>query len=175
MSILCELTGHRASENRIRNAGHHFARCTRCNADLVERESRWTTAPKGYRIIWRAAEQEPLELTVEALQLEAPEPEAPEPVALQPVEAEEGSWPVFNVARAIEAMPEPEPEPEPLELIAEPAVAEAPERRRSRDRRAPPGTQPKFTGVDRRRGDRRADFGKKPFEPKRRSAPVAQA
>ena len=40
-----------------------------------------------------------------------------------------------------------------------PVPPPAPERR-GVERRAPPGTQPKFTGVDRRRGDRRGSFGR---------------
>jgi hypothetical protein len=60
--ILCSISGHSASEQRIRNAGHHFARCTRCNADLVENEGRWSTAPRGFRVIWRAVPQDVLDL-----------------------------------------------------------------------------------------------------------------
>ena len=77
MSIFCDLSGHRASAETIRNGGHHFARCTRCKADLVEREGAWTSAPKGFRIVWRPAEAEPLELTELAA---APAEEAPQPV-----------------------------------------------------------------------------------------------
>lgn len=65
MSIFCSVGGHRPSEQRIRNAGHHFARCTRCGADLVEVDERWSTAPAGFRIIWKAARE------LEVLELEA--------------------------------------------------------------------------------------------------------
>ena len=93
----------------------------------MERDGAWTGAPKGFRIVWKPAGAEPLELTEVAATAE----EAPKP----PVEE-----------------------------------------RRGGDRRAPPGTQPKFTGVDRRRGDRRASFGKKPFDPRaHRPLPAAEA
>lgn len=65
----------------MRNAGHHFARCTRCNSDLIEAEGRWSTAPKGFRIIWKAMprEAEPiLELDAELeAESEPQESEAP--------------------------------------------------------------------------------------------------
>ncbi len=149
MSIFCDLAGHRASAQTIRNGGHHFARCTRCNADLVEHDGAWTAAPKGFRIVWKPAGAEPLELTEVALATEV----APKPV----VEAEPLG--LAEVAAAIEEAPKP-----------------VVEERRGGDRRAPPGTQPKFTGVDRRRGDRRASFGKKPFDPRaNRPLPAAEA
>ena len=131
MRIICDLGGHRASAETIRNGGHHFARCTRCNADLVEHEGAWKSAPKGFRIVWKAIEAEPLELTEIASSSEETAEEAPQPVVQE---------------------------------------------RRGVDRRAPAGTQPKFTGVDRRRGDRRASFGKKPFAARmQRPAPAAEA
>jgi hypothetical protein len=54
VSILCSISGHNTSEDRISNAGHQFARCTRCSADLIEIDSRWATAPRGFRIVWKA-------------------------------------------------------------------------------------------------------------------------
>ena len=72
--LICSISGHSVSEQRIRNAGHHFARCTRCNADLVENDGRWSTAPRGFRVIWKAVAQDVLDLEHE-FQPE-PEPEA---------------------------------------------------------------------------------------------------
>jgi hypothetical protein len=74
VSILCSIGGHSPSEQRIRNAGYHFARCTRCSADLVERDGRWSCAPRGFRIIWKAVprEAEPILELVDELQ---PEPQ----------------------------------------------------------------------------------------------------
>jgi hypothetical protein len=58
VKLFCSIGGHSASEQRMRNAGHHFARCTRCGIDLVEHEGRWSTAPKGFRIIWKSVPRE---------------------------------------------------------------------------------------------------------------------
>jgi hypothetical protein len=65
VSLLCSIGGHSASGQRIRNAGHHFARCARCNADLVESEGRWATAPRGFRVIWKAVPDKGAELVLE--------------------------------------------------------------------------------------------------------------
>jgi hypothetical protein len=83
--LLCSIGGHSVSEQRIRNAGHHFGRCTRCSADLVEKDGRWSTAPRGFRIIWKEVprEAEPLlELQDEFV----PEPEGQE---AEPLPAQE--------------------------------------------------------------------------------------
>ena len=83
VSILCSVGGHSPSEQRIRNGGHHFARCTRCNSDLIESDGRWATAPRGFRIIWKAVprEAEPVLELVNELEAE-PESQAPEAPAL---------------------------------------------------------------------------------------------
>jgi hypothetical protein len=75
MSILCSISGHSVSEQRIRNAGHHFGRCTRCNSDLVENDGRWSTAPRGFRIIWKDVPREAEPILELEDELE-PEPEA---------------------------------------------------------------------------------------------------
>jgi hypothetical protein len=165
LSIYCAMAGHKASAATIRNGGHHFARCTRCGADLVEHDDVWTTAPKGYRIVWRAPERELVEPGADANDVEA--------IDLNPETVE------FRTLELIDEAPEPDTlllteeatEPEELDPFGFPPLPEAiaPERR-SGDRRAPEGSQPKFTGVDRRRGDRRADFGKKAFAPPSRRA-----
>ena len=38
------------------NRGQCFTRCTRCGADLVRREGFWGPVPKGFRIVWKAAD-----------------------------------------------------------------------------------------------------------------------
>jgi hypothetical protein len=76
--LICSISGHSASEQRIRNAGHHFARCTRCNADLVENDGRWSTAPRGFRVIWKAVAEDTQSVLELQDELEAePQPEAP--------------------------------------------------------------------------------------------------
>lgn len=85
MSILCSIGGHSASEERIRNAGHHFARCTRCGNDLVEADGRWSTAPRGFRIIWKAVprEAEPVLELVDEFEPEQQGEEAETPLVHQ--------------------------------------------------------------------------------------------
>ena len=89
VSILCSVGGHSASEQRIRNAGHHFARCTRCNTDLVETDGRWATAPRGFRVIWKAVprEAEPVLELVDELEAE---PETQEPETQPPYQERRG-------------------------------------------------------------------------------------
>jgi hypothetical protein len=55
MALACSLIGHHASEDVIANAGEQFNRCTRCNADLILIEGKWTLPPKGFAIVWRKA------------------------------------------------------------------------------------------------------------------------
>jgi hypothetical protein len=74
---LCSISGHSVSEQRIRNGGHHFARCTRCSADLVEKDGRWSVAPRGFRIIWKAVSRE-AETILELEDEFVPEPEPQE-------------------------------------------------------------------------------------------------
>lgn len=142
MTIFCALTGHRASSDTIFNGGHNFARCTRCRTDLVQQRGQWTTPPKGFRIVWRKGEA-----------------------------AAAGAGAVDDVlelASSLAAAPE-------LPLASEPAVAwleeaeaeaadtdmPAPLERRRIDRRAPGGSHPNFAGPDRRRQQRRHEFGKR--------------
>jgi hypothetical protein len=71
MNILCRIFGHRPEARTVRNEGRHFSRCRRCRLDLVEHNGRWSTAPRGYRIIWKDAE----------LLLDTPSEAAAEPAA----------------------------------------------------------------------------------------------
>jgi hypothetical protein len=80
VKLLCSIGGHSPSEQRIRNAGNHFARCTRCGFDLVENDGRWSTAPKGFRIIWKSVPRE-AEPVLELQDEFVPEPEEAENMA----------------------------------------------------------------------------------------------
>jgi hypothetical protein len=132
MSIACSLVGHRPSAESIRNDGHHFSRCTRCSSDLVETDNSWSTAPKGYRIVWRPSSPR----VEEALSL-LPTPRAlPSPASS---EAEEAAHPA-------EA---PQPPAERRQRVE----------RRSNARGTVPKF---LNGHDRRRSnDRREGFGKR--------------
>jgi hypothetical protein len=180
--MFCALAGHRPSPTTIENAGHLFTRCARCAADLIQLQGRWQSAPSGFRIVWRAAapgeavavgpgadapveaqrldaQEQPLLSESETLDLEL---EAVAPSADADLEAESLDFEVETREFQVEALLDEAMATEPAE-----APAPAPERR-GVDRRAPPGTQPKFTGVDRRRGDRRGSFGRN-----RRPGPAA--
>lgn len=141
MTIHCALAGHRASSETIFNGGHNFARCTRCRTDLVEQQGKWAPPPKGFRIVWRKAQAA--------------------------AAGADRSGDVLELASALAAEPEL---PLPSEASAdwlEAAEAEAPQtempaplERRRVDRRAP-GSHPNFAGPDRRRQQRRQEFGKR--------------
>ena len=54
MSVFCFALGHRVSTETVWNGGIHFARCSRCGADLCESSpGHWIGAPRGYRIVRR--------------------------------------------------------------------------------------------------------------------------
>lgn len=141
MTNFCALTGHRASSDTIFNGGHNFARCTRCRTDLVQQQGRWTTPPKGFQIVWRkgggAAGAGAVDDVVELASSLAAEPELP--LASEPAAA----WLEEAEAEAADS-----DMPAPLE-------------RRRIDRRAPGGSHPNFAGPDRRRQQRRHEFGKR--------------
>ena len=149
MSIYCALAGHLASSDTIFNGGHNFARCTRCNTDLVEQAGTWSTAPTGFRIVWRKAEgaEEGYSALGDVLDLAtslAAEPTLPAPKSAAEEAGDDTHVPVEQAAAEAEetAMP-------------------APLERRRIDRRAPGGSHPNFGGPDRRRQPRRQEFGKR--------------
>jgi CheY-like chemotaxis protein len=57
-TITCAVRGHSPGAEQIENAGVVFARCRRCGTDLVRRKGPWQPVPKGYRVVWRAGNEE---------------------------------------------------------------------------------------------------------------------
>jgi CheY-like chemotaxis protein len=57
MNILCSVRGHEPSPNEVCNGGHCFTRCKRCGAELIKEGSGWRPVPKGFRIVWKEAEE----------------------------------------------------------------------------------------------------------------------
>jgi CheY-like chemotaxis protein len=53
MKMICAIRGHAPGPETC-NAGTCFARCTRCDENLVQQGDRWTPVPKGQRVVWRA-------------------------------------------------------------------------------------------------------------------------
>jgi hypothetical protein len=54
MSILCALGGHEAGADEIYNGGYYFARCRRCERDMIRSGAAWRMVPEGHRVVWRS-------------------------------------------------------------------------------------------------------------------------
>ncbi|HEX8261441.1 MAG TPA: hypothetical protein VF547_01050 [Allosphingosinicella sp.] len=53
MSLLCALGGHEAGAREIYNGGYYFARCRRCERDMIRCGAAWQMVPSGHRVVWR--------------------------------------------------------------------------------------------------------------------------
>jgi hypothetical protein len=54
MSLLCALGGHEAGAGEVYNGGYYFARCRRCERDMIRSGAAWQMVPSGHRVVWRA-------------------------------------------------------------------------------------------------------------------------
>ena len=54
MSLLCALGGHEAGPGEVYNGGYYFARCRRCERDMIRCGAAWQMVPSGHRVVWRA-------------------------------------------------------------------------------------------------------------------------
>jgi hypothetical protein len=54
MSLLCALGGHEAGSDEVYNGGYYFARCRRCERDMIRSGAAWRMVPSGHRVVWRA-------------------------------------------------------------------------------------------------------------------------
>jgi hypothetical protein len=54
MSLLCTLGGHEAGAGEVYNGGYYFARCRRCERDMIRCGASWQMVPGGHRVVWRA-------------------------------------------------------------------------------------------------------------------------
>ncbi|HEX8624312.1 MAG TPA: hypothetical protein VF782_04455 [Allosphingosinicella sp.] len=54
MSLLCALGGHEAGSGEIYNGGYYFARCRRCERDMIRSGGAWQMVPSGHRVVWRS-------------------------------------------------------------------------------------------------------------------------
>lgn len=54
MNLLCLAAGHRGLDRETYNSGYFFARCARCNGDLIRDGRAWKVVPRGHRVVWRA-------------------------------------------------------------------------------------------------------------------------
>jgi hypothetical protein len=53
MSMLCALGGHEAGAGEVYNGGYYFARCRRCQRDMIRCGAAWQMVPSGHRVVWR--------------------------------------------------------------------------------------------------------------------------
>lgn len=54
MSLLCALGGHEAGPGEVYNGGYYFARCRRCERDMIRCGASWQMVPSGHRVVWRS-------------------------------------------------------------------------------------------------------------------------
>jgi hypothetical protein len=54
MSLLCALGGHEAGAREVYNGGYYFARCRRCERDMIRCGGAWQMVPSGHRVVWRS-------------------------------------------------------------------------------------------------------------------------
>lgn len=54
MSLLCALGGHEAGPGEVYNGGYYFARCRRCERDMIRCGAAWQMVPAGHRVVWRS-------------------------------------------------------------------------------------------------------------------------
>ncbi|HEX8513354.1 MAG TPA: hypothetical protein VF688_09645 [Allosphingosinicella sp.] len=54
MSLLCALGGHEAGSCEVYNGGYYFARCRRCDRDMIRSGAAWRMVPNGHRVVWRS-------------------------------------------------------------------------------------------------------------------------
>ena len=57
MKLSCLIGRHLPGPETVRNQGFTFGRCAGCGRDLVRSMGRWKTVPKGFRIVWRSADE----------------------------------------------------------------------------------------------------------------------
>jgi len=56
MNISCLLGHHSAVPSEVRNQGFHFTQCRCCGRDLIGMHGAWKSVPKGFRVVWKAAD-----------------------------------------------------------------------------------------------------------------------
>jgi hypothetical protein len=140
--VLCRLGSHLPAFEPIWNHGYFFARCARCERDIVKAAlGRWHV-PHGYRVVWRSRHPESMAMT------DLVDEQSIRPGAGDAAEAAEVSSAIaggivektepchlFEPEPAAAAMPQPDPgkqpdsvaQPEPVTQprpVAQPAPAE---------------------------------------------------
>lgn len=53
----CTTGLHSPAPRIARNQGFEFSQCRHCTCDLIRSNRRWRTVPRGFRVVWREADQ----------------------------------------------------------------------------------------------------------------------
>lgn len=54
MHLGCRIGWHKAASTEVWNNGLYFARCSRCDCELIRPAvGRWKPVPRGFRIVWK--------------------------------------------------------------------------------------------------------------------------
>jgi hypothetical protein len=57
MTLSCLLGRHSALPSHVRNLGLRVSQCRCCGRDMIHARGRWTTVPRGFRIVWRRLDE----------------------------------------------------------------------------------------------------------------------
>ena len=57
MHFSCLFGRHQALPSAVRNLGLRVSQCRCCGRDMIHRRGRWTTVPRGFRIVWRRLDE----------------------------------------------------------------------------------------------------------------------
>jgi hypothetical protein len=57
MNLSCPLGRHSAVPSDVRNLGLGVSQCRCCGRDMIHKSGRWTTVPRGFRIVWRRLDE----------------------------------------------------------------------------------------------------------------------
>jgi hypothetical protein len=57
MNLSCLFGRHSALPSDVRNHGLRVSQCGGCGRDMIRMRGRWTTVPRGFRIVWRRLDE----------------------------------------------------------------------------------------------------------------------
>jgi hypothetical protein len=103
-ALLCRLAVHQAGPELGHNQGLRFARCERCDRDLVRQGGGSWRTPRGYRVVWRSPTE------AEALGQHIRRPESPAAPAASAMAATTSDHPLAETVVPASAEPTAAPE-----------------------------------------------------------------
>jgi len=57
MNLSCLFGRHSALPSDVRNLGLRVSQCRGCGCDMIHVRGRWTTVPRGFRVVWRRLDE----------------------------------------------------------------------------------------------------------------------